>query len=163
MRQGPTTDDWFGLVHLEILPPRQLLHPVLGETIGGKLVFHLCSTCANTSRDGPCDHTDAERVITSTFFTGEVDLAIRMGYTVRRVHELYHWPPSQRSTTLFTDMIRDQYAKKALASPVPSNPVELAKLIAEYEATMGLVLAPEDFQENKAQRSNAKYSINTHC
>lgn len=163
MKQGPSTDEWFGLVHLDILPPRRLCHPVLAETLGGKLVFHLCSACSRSNRDGPCDHTDKERVITSTYFTGEVDLAIKMGYTVLRVHELYHWPSSQRSGSLFSAMIRDQYANKALASPVPSDPVELAKLIAEYEDTMGLVLKPEDFHENKAQRSNAKYSINNHC
>ena len=74
--------------------------------------------------------------------------------------ELWNWPPEQRSTDLFRGLIRDQYARKALASAVPKDPVEFQRLLDEFKTGMGLHLNPKDFHENKSQRETAKFSMN---
>ena len=153
-------DEWFGLVKLSILPPRHLLHPVLGESINDKFLFHLCTACATEQVQGPCEHDDSERTIHGTFFTGEIQMALAKGYQIVRVDELWHWPEERRSAHLFRGFMKDQYAKKALSSPAPQNPAELQALIQEYKDTMDLELRPEDFKPNKPLRANAKFSLN---
>ena len=156
----PEAKDWFGFASVVLLPPKDLLHPVLGQSIGGKLLFHLCTTCAENLQQGPCSHSDKEREIKGTFFTGEISLAISKGYKLIWTQELWHWPPEQRSPDLFRGLILDQYAKKALSSPVPKDPEEFRRLLDEYKDTMGLDLKEEDFKENKAMRALAKFSLN---
>ena len=43
-------DEYFGLMHCKIIPPRSLFHPVLPTRIqtesGTKLVFSLCRSCS---------------------------------------------------------------------------------------------------------------------
>lgn len=79
------SSDWFGFANIEIHPPRKLLHPVLGQLINDKLLFHLCACCAQELYQGPCPHSDADRIIAGTFFTGEIELAIKNGYRVEKV------------------------------------------------------------------------------
>lgn len=79
---GPR-ETWFGLIKLTILPPKHLLHPVLGQLINNKLLFHLCTKCAKTSYQDYCpNHADNERLITGTFCTMEIFKAVEMGYKV---------------------------------------------------------------------------------
>ena len=161
MEMGPQDPkDWFGYAKVTVLPPRNLKHPVLGQLINDKLLFHLCTSCATELHQGPCQHTDSQRGLTGTFFTGELQLAMEMGYKITRVHELWNWPKERQSSTLFKGLILEQYAKKALSSAVPKDPAQLLELIKEYADTMDLHLAPEDFQENKALRALAKFSLN---
>ena len=143
-----------------MLPPKQLKHPVLGQLINDKLLFHLCSTCASELCQGYCGHTDSERAITGTFFTGEIALALEKGYRLLHTTELWNWPPERRSKELFRGLIKDQYSRKALSSAVPSDPVEFQRLLKEYKTSMGLDLDPKDFKENKALRASAKFSLN---
>jgi hypothetical protein len=69
LQDGPNRDEWFGLVHLTILPPKRLMFPVLGLIFNDKLVFALCRKCAEESRQGYCEHSDKERALTGTFTT----------------------------------------------------------------------------------------------
>ena len=54
----------------------------------------------------------------------------------------------------------DQYKNKALASPLPVDPVEKAELLQGYKDQMGLDLPEEDFQPNPVKRQLAKFSLN---
>jgi len=71
-----------GLVKCMVLPPKRLLHPVLPFRSAGKLLFPLCSTCADKKRMSPCVHNDNERVITRTWVTNELYKAVEKGYKV---------------------------------------------------------------------------------
>ena len=55
-----------GLVMLKILPPKDLLRPVLGQRAGQHLCFALCTTCAETKQKEACNHSDEERAISGT-------------------------------------------------------------------------------------------------
>ena len=60
--------------------------------INNKLLFHNCHTCATTNnRLTPCNHTDIERQITGTYSHIELTLSLEMGYTLLKVHEIWHY------------------------------------------------------------------------
>ena len=83
-------NNYFGLIQCEILAPRKLRFPVLPARIGGKLLFVLCSACANTKQE-KCDHNDTERKFEGTWVTEEVKLAIRHGYAIIKIFSVWHW------------------------------------------------------------------------
>jgi hypothetical protein len=62
------------------LPPRKLYHPVLPYKCNPKLMFPLCSACANNLNQGRCTHSDDERCIIGSRLTDEVRKAVDMGY-----------------------------------------------------------------------------------
>lgn len=71
---------YFGLIKLEILPPRGLYHPVLPIGSGGKLLFPLCNKCAQLmNQTTVCSCTDSERTLTGTWTTLEVSKAVEKG------------------------------------------------------------------------------------
>lgn len=114
----------------------------------------------NDCSPGPCHHTEDERTIRGTFFTGEIHLALQHGYKLLRVDELWDWPPEQRTDQLFRELILTQYRKKAVSSAAPADAARLQELIDEYRDTMGLEIQPDEFMENAAQRTLAKFSLN---
>ena len=158
-KAGPI-ESWLGLVKVTVLPPRHLHLPVLGQIIRDRYIFHLCRSCAESGEGGFCNHSNAERQFTGTFVVAELRLALSKGYEVVMFHELWTWGKDKRSTLLFRGLIRDQYGKKATASPIPKDPAELAAHIREINTSAHLSLTPPDFSPNAALRILAKLSIN---
>jgi sulfur relay (sulfurtransferase) complex TusBCD TusD component (DsrE family) len=77
------------LFQCQVLPPKDLLHPLLPDRVGHgstqKLIFHLCKTCAETRdvRDETaCNHTDEQRAFWNAWTTIELYKAIELGYKV---------------------------------------------------------------------------------
>ena len=64
----------------KVLAPRKLYHPVLPYKCNSKLMFPLCSACANTMNQGRCANSDDERCIIGSWLTDEVRKAVDMGY-----------------------------------------------------------------------------------
>ena len=76
---------------------RKTLPPILPLHQHGKLTFPLCATCregkmTETMLDcsNICYHTDQERQITSTWYTSELQKAVKKGYQVLHVHKVWH-------------------------------------------------------------------------
>ena len=86
--------DYFGIAKVKILPPRGLYHPVLPYRSNGKLKFPLCRTCADTENVDPCTCSDDDRALTGTWCTPEIQTAVRLGYTIQKMYEVYHWGES---------------------------------------------------------------------
>ena len=63
-----------------VLPPKGLLHPVLPTRVGGKLLFHLCRSCAETHNPEVCKHTDEDRQFWGVWATCELYKAMEKGY-----------------------------------------------------------------------------------
>ena len=107
-----------GLFKVRVLPPDDLLHPVIAERLHGKLVssvisthdwqiFHLCHQCAvevpkGCARRLPnvytaelgnqlCTHTAEQRSFVTTISSVELELALRHGYRVSWCHSIFHW------------------------------------------------------------------------
>lgn len=105
-------DQYFGLALVDILPPSELFHPVLPVRSGGKLTFPLCKACVTEEQSHPllhhssgCAHTDAQRTLRGTWCTPELQEAIRQGYRLLQIHDVWHFPPQQHKTGLFKDYV----------------------------------------------------------
>ena len=60
-------DDYEGLIKCCILPPTNLIHPILPLHLNDKMVFILCYTCGKEKNIHKWTHTDRERAITATW------------------------------------------------------------------------------------------------
>ena len=103
---------YFGLVKVDILPPRGLYHLVLPRRSLGKLTFPLCRSCVETEMAKPsldrshrCSHDDPDRVLGGTWCTPELMEAVEQGYEIVPNHEVWHFPPSQRKQGLFAEYV----------------------------------------------------------
>ena len=102
--QPNTTDirEFFGLAKCTVLPPEKLYHPVLPLRQNGKLTFPLCATCVEDEMAKPmlersniCTHTDQQRQITGTWCTPELEKAVEKGYTILKIHGVWHFPKTE--------------------------------------------------------------------
>lgn len=85
--------EYFGLVKCTILPPQNLYHPVLPFKLKNKLFFPLCYTCAMEMQNS-CNHNEKQRALTGTWVTLEVEEALKEGYKILKIHEIWHYKES---------------------------------------------------------------------
>jgi hypothetical protein len=70
------------MITCKVLLPRKLYRSVLPYKSNSRLMFPLCSACANTMNQGDCTHADEERCIFGTWVVDEVSKAVEMGYSL---------------------------------------------------------------------------------
>jgi len=87
-------DDYFGAVQCQVLPQRELYHPVLPYCHAGELTFPLCAACVQDEMQKPplkrsyqCAHSDHERARTGTWCTPELQKAVELGYDIHYIYE----------------------------------------------------------------------------
>ena len=109
---NPTDQDihsYFGMALVDVLPPYELYHPVLPYRHQGKLTFPLCKSCVEEEmpkqlleKSHKCEHTlGTTYTLTGTWCTPELVKAVEQGYEIKRIHEVWNFPPEQRRTGLF--------------------------------------------------------------
>ena len=170
---GPL-EEYFGLVKARILPPSTNMHiPVLPQRINGRLVFALCKKCATGMVQEACSCTEKERSWIGTYTTVEVLEAVKFGYKVEKIFEIYHYHNTERyipgeesslQKGLFSGYIQMFLKLKAEASGWPSYcTTESAKkaFVAEYFDKYGVRLDEKQMIHNKGRRSVSKYCLNT--
>jgi hypothetical protein len=86
--------NYFGLAKIKVLPPRKLYHPVLPYRSQEKLKFPLYRTCADTEYQFDCTCSNEERVIIGTWCTPEIQMAVKKGYKIVKIYEIYHFEQS---------------------------------------------------------------------
>lgn len=107
--------NYFGLVKCKILAPRELYIPVLPSRINGKLLFPLCKTCAESKSGDKCRHNDDQRAIDGTWCTLEVDHALKRGYKIITIYEVWHYRDKAKYDRLLnTKGIFEDYVNAAL-------------------------------------------------
>ncbi len=154
-------EKYFGFLKCDVLPPKQLYHPVLPLTVEGKLVFPLCSRCAFSSCTKECNHSDKQRMLRGTWFSEELKLALQKGYTLIRIYQVTHFP--KQSTMLFKAYVQTMYKVKILSSGLPkgcNSKTELRQFIQEVYEREGIKLDEDDFKDNPCMRSLAKLLLN---
>lgn len=58
-------EDYFGLLNVQVLVPKDCLQPVLPYRLSsGLLVFGNCRSCMDELNNGDCTHAEVERCIT---------------------------------------------------------------------------------------------------
>jgi len=160
---------YFGLAHCTVVPPPRLYHPVLPYVSCGKLKFPLCRTCADRE-SYHCRCTQSQRAITGTWCTPELQTAVRKGYRVVRVYEVYHWKetsvydPEAKQGGLFSPYIRMFLKIKQESSGWPSHvKTEEDKLryIRAYMEHEGVQLEYQNIVKNPGKRQLAKICLNS--
>ena len=141
--------DYFGIAKVRILPPRGLNHPVLPYRSNGKLKFPLSKTWADIENQNPCTCLEEERELTGTWCTPEIQTALRLGYTLKKIYEVYHWKETTqydsntREGGLFAQYINTFLKFKQEASGPPDwikTESDMNTYIQEYEQKEGVSL-----------------------
>lgn len=154
-------DEYFGLIKCTVLPPQNLYHPVLPAHIGKKLKFVLCGACAEEMPDHKCDHNDAERSLTGTWATPEVNLALQLGYKMIKVYEV--WNFEQKSNNLFSGYVKMFLQEKFHSKGYPaslSTEEEKAAFRAEILDKEGVELFDEKMIPNSGRLLVSKLCLN---
>ena len=161
---------FFGLARVTILPPQDLYHPVLPYRCRDKLTFPLCATCVENLIDepltskmnNPCVHNVDQRALTGTWCTPELMLALRKGYTLLYIHQVYHF--SEKRVGLFKDYVDTWLQLKEEASGYPEHCTTAAEqraYIRRYMETEGVVLSHRNMVHNPGKRTMAKLMLNS--
>jgi hypothetical protein len=163
IKQG-TIDGIFGLVKLNILPPKDLFIPVLGVHMdSGKFVFPLCRTCSEKLQTHKCHHNENQRALQGTWVSSELNLALEYGYKIIHIYEIWHWSEEKRSTDVFKAYLRHFLKYKIEASGYPpgcntfEQKCEYIKLLYDE---LGIEIKMEDVEYIAASRLLGKALIN---
>ena len=161
---------YFGIALVDILPPAGLFHPVLPVRIEGKLTFPLCGKCVQTEQTKPmlqrthyCTHTDTERMLRGTWCTPEIEKAVEKGYVIKRIHEVWHFPESQRKTGLFAEYVDKWLKQKQESAGWPSwcqSLEQKREYILDYEQKEGIRLDVAKIAKNPGRKAIAKLMLN---
>ena len=160
---------YFGLIQCQVLPPRQLYHPVLPYRHDGKLVFPLCATCVQYEmpkrpweRSAQCVHTDQQRALTGTWCSPELSKAVELGYQVQYIYEVWHC--DETCEGLFKDYVNTWLKIKQEASGWPkgvNTEEEKQAYIQKYFEHEGIQLEYDKIDKNPGLRTLAKMMLNS--
>lgn len=165
---------FFGMLKVTVLPPRNLLYPVLPLKVGTgkslKLMFPLCYTCASEQSKSPCDCSDSKRQFTQSYCSPELNFAVSCGYRILHIHEVLQWNESEqydrskKTGGLFTKYVNSFLKMKQEASGFPPGVCDEAEqdaYIQEYENHEGIRLNKKSVNHNPGLRSLAKLALNS--
>ena len=171
---NPTDQDihsYFGMALVDVLPPYELYHPVLPYRHQGKLTFPLCKRCVEEEMPEPllkkshrCFHTLEQRTLTGTWCTPELVKAVEQGYEIKRIHEVWNFPPKQRKTGLFAQYVNTWLKIKQESAGYPRNvttPEQKEDYISRYKQRENIRLTPSRIAKNPGRKATAKLMLNS--
>ena len=162
--------NYFGFVKCKIIPPKKLFFPVLPARINGKLLFALCAICAENKHDN-CRHSDDERCLDGTWCTLEINEAIKQGYKIKKIYEIWHFSKTDKynhetkTGGLFTTYINMFLQGKQQSSGYPKNvdtDDEKHQYIQDYYQNEGILLDKNKINRNEGMRTICKLLLNSH-
>ena len=165
-----TIDNYFGLAKARVLPPNNLLHPILPRRSAGKLKFALCAKCADTQQLQPCRHNLLERSFIGTWTTIELQAAVQHGYEILQIFEVWHYKDSMqydgkdKDSGLYSAYIDCFLKLKLEASGWPSwckTEEDKDAFVRQCEEKEGFKLDPANMAFNSALRQLAKLCLNS--
>lgn len=86
-----------------------------------------------------------------------------MGYTIIKIHEVWHFPEEQRKKGLFADYIDTWLKVKQKSAGYPSRATtseDKARYVNQYKEKKGITLDPRVIQKNGRQ-ATAKVMLNS--
>jgi len=153
---------FFGFVKCIIEPPKRLRIPVLPARVNKKLLFPLCMKCAEQKLQSSCPHNDSERQMVGTWTTVELNYALKRGYKIKEIIEVYHYTESTKD--LFSEYINLWLKFKQQSDGWPQwvkTEQDQRKYIENFLKNEGVQLVASDIQKNPALRFIAKLFLNT--
>ena len=168
-------ENYFGLIKADVIPPRQLLIPILPYVIRDKLMFVLCYKCAeNNNQLSECSCSDSERMLPrGVYVSEELKLAVQYGYTIHRIYEIYHYEQTSENTisqfdntsaNLFSEFVKTFMKIKQSASGWPKQNMsedEKKQYINDYKTFEDITLDYNTIQKNPGKRFSAKICMNS--
>lgn len=162
-------NQYFGIVKCTVLPPQNLFLPVLGVKMHSKLLFPLCYSCAK-GKLSECYHDEKERVIMGTWVSFELQTAVKYGYKIIKIHEVWHYSnkiqqnKETNKSGLFGKQV-DLFLKyKQEASGFPNNvksEEEKDQYISDYYKAEGILLEKDKIKKNSGLRTVMKLCLNS--
>ena len=155
----------FGLIKCKILPPNNMLFPVL-PCRTKKLIFPLCRTCMEKLSE-LCTHNVEERALYGAWTSVEVQKAIELGYEILAVYEIYHFAQKARIFYTYVDTFMNL---KQESSGVPKycldpngevNKEKLDEYVRKYAEHEQVFLEPDKICYNPGQRTVMKALLNS--
>ena len=151
---------YFGLIKCKILPPKNLYFPVLPVRSNGRLLFPLCSKCAQ-SRSNKCRHNDEQRALVGVWVSEEIQEALKQNYKLISIYEVWHFP--KKSNKLFKIYINAFLKGKQTASGFPDGcdtEEQRLKYIQDYFDNEGVLLDINEIFLNSGWRAINKLLLN---
>ena len=161
---------FFGLVQARVRPPRKLYHPCLPMRANSKLLFPLCAKCARNLSKTPCNCLEEDRDLVGTWTTIDLEDAVKVGYRVLRIFEVYHFKERARysreeeGSGLFTDYVNLFLKGKAEASGWPANDMtgeEKDRCIQDFFDSEGVRLEKDNVKFNSGHRATNNLLLNS--
>lgn len=153
-----------GLMKCKILPPQNLYLPVLPVKMHEKLMFILCKTCGEDQNQDECPHDIEERALVGTWTMDELRVAVRKGYSIIHIYELWEFEmATYEKGGFFTEYINMFLKIKQEASGYPSwvkTEADKDKYITDYFDTEGILLNKDKICKNEGLRSISKTCLN---
>lgn len=167
----------FGLVRCIVLPPNDLLFPVLPYRFEGKLLFPLCLNCVK-EKCKTCNHDEDERKFEGTWVSLELQKALNFGYKLIKILCVWHWDlkeeynPISKHGGLFTAYINQFLKIKQEATGYPdrilneTDPLVKQELvdsyINDYYDKEGIKLDKNKISKNSGLKATSKFMLNSH-
>ncbi|KAL3087083.1 hypothetical protein niasHS_005322 [Heterodera schachtii] len=169
----PEDNPFRGFLFCRVLPPtaeelgdREPLLPYRTQA-DGRLIFGLCSRCAELRQQRICHHAERERAWTAAYTHAELNRALSIGYRVLNVHEVWHyerWASLDNGNGLFTEYVNTFLRLKAEASGWPAGcdtEAARAEHIRQFAEQEGIHHRPDNIGHNPGLRQLAKDLLNS--
>ena len=162
-------DSYFGLIYCKVLPPTNLYLPVLPYHANGKLIFPLCASCAKLNQSN-CNHLPNERELEGTWVTLEMIEAVKRGYTITQIYEIWHfelketYDKSNKAGGLFTKYVDTFLKIKQEASGYPDwikTEEDKNIYISNYLQHEGILLDKDNIKVNPGLKAISKLLLNS--
>ena len=111
-----------------------------------------------------CPHSDADRTLRGTWCTPELVKAVEKGYTLIKIHEVWHFPPEQRQTGLFANYVNTWLKLKQESAGWPSwcpTLEQKREYILRYQEREGIRLDIASIAKNPGRKTTAKLMLNS--
>ena len=102
----------FGMAKVDILHPTRTVASRLAPQTQGQTHLSTSEACMQEEMAKPlleksclCRHTPERRTLRGEWCTPEIQKAEEMGYTLIKIHEVYHFLPEQRQKGLFAEYV----------------------------------------------------------
>ncbi|XP_073232133.1 uncharacterized protein [Porites lutea] len=109
-----------------------------------------------------CHHSYAARMLSGTWCTPELVKAVEKGYTLLKIHEVWHFPKAQRRTGLFTDEVNTWLKLKQESAGWPSwcQTVEQKREhVLRYQERETIRLDISQIAKNPGRKATAKLML----
>ena len=110
-----------------------------------------------------CHHSDADHIPRGTWCTPELVKVVEKGYTIVKIHKVWHFPPEQRRTGLFADYVNTWLELKQESAGWPSRCQTVdqkREYILRYQEREGIRLDISNIAKNPGRKATAKLMLN---